>query len=474
MSVDTTANLQAIREHVWQWLEQQGELPATLSVLMKLYANDHDAFFDLAVAGVPDAAPPWAREIAELAAVVRRFVRYGFRLDETTKQIIGAGKSLYLGDSEFAGAREFLKVLAGAVQSSKPGRDYVGAEISAAEIRFAVGTEEEYLADKARSSASAEMKPRLLQLSEQDQDAVRHGMPAYVVHELKLCGSRVVQAPTIVFQGLRLSGPLKAGRAYCGKPRRASDNDGNVVPPLSDMVYCVYADPEGYVFDWDWVPEDPGRPGFPEEYRQRFANQIAEPTEAFLQIPPDLVPSPFKKQAWHSKRGDCMFFYASDSPAFAKRVNDNLTEYRAFGSSELVGCKVKNFSELISRVVKQPSTGPVRVSAVLIASLVRQMEEHQEREKSVFIKVLCEAALQMTNKQRDQFLKALAMMGANRPERYLDEICEMARNITNDPMHPLLTYANEVISSRRAVEERYQELIAVAGNTEVRELSNRL
>jgi hypothetical protein len=232
------------------------------------------------------------------------------------------------------------------------------------------------------------------------------------------------------------------------------------------MVYCVYADPEGYVFDWDWAPEDPGRPGYPDQYRQRFANQIAEPTEAFLLIPPDLMPSPFKQKAWHSQRGDCMFFYASDSPAFAKRVNDDLTEYRAFGSSELVGCKVKNFSELISKVMKQSSTGMVLVSAVLFASLVRQMEEHQEREKSFFIKVLS-GALRMNNEQRNLFVEALAKLDSERPERYLDEICEMVRNITNDPQHPALIYASEVLSWRRTVEERYFELIAVAGNTEV-------
>jgi hypothetical protein len=161
-----------------------------------------------------------------------------------------------------------------------------------------------------------------------------------------------------------------------------------------------------------------------------------------------------------------MFFYASDSPAFAKRVNDDLTEYRAFGSSELVGCKVKNFSELISKVMKQSSTGMVLVSAVLFASLVRQMEEHQEREKSFFIKVLS-GALRMNNEQRNLFVEALAKLDSERPERYLDEICEMVRNITNDPQHPALIYASEVLSWRRTVEERYFELIAVAGNTEV-------
>src|SRR5438105_3692887 len=114
------------------------------------------------------------------------------------------------------------------------------------------------------------------------------------------------------------------------------------------MVYCVYADSENFVFDWDWVKEDPTRLGYPENYRIRFSNSIAELNEGILTVPTDLSPAPFKKKAWHSQRGDCMFFYLSDQRAYANRVNGDLTEYRAIDSDQLVGCKVKNFEELLS------------------------------------------------------------------------------------------------------------------------------
>jgi hypothetical protein len=186
-----------------------------------------------------------------------------------------------LGEAEFKDAQAFLRVLGGTL-GGKPesGRDYAGSEISEVEVRFAVGTAEEYRADKQQSDLRRELRPRRLRLAGQDLDALRHGMPTYVVHELMHCASRVVQAPLVVFQGLRPRVRLNAGRAYCGKPRKAFDNDGRPVPAHSEMIYCVYIDPEGHVFDWDWVPEDPLRRGYPENYRVRFANPITEPTEA--------------------------------------------------------------------------------------------------------------------------------------------------------------------------------------------------
>jgi len=233
------------------------------------------------------------------------------------------------------------------------------------------------------------------------------------------------------------------------------------------MVYCVYVDPEGFVFDWDWVPEDQSRAGYPEDYRLRFANPIAEPAEAVLQLPADLTSSEFQKKAWHSHRGDCMFFYASDRPAYAKRVNEDLTEYRSFGSNDLVGCKIKNFSELLSRVTRLQPAASVRVSAVLAASLVRQMEDHQQREKSVFVRLIAEAALRMDNEQRNQFFADLVRVHI-RPEEFVSQICDMVIRITQDPQHPVLQYADHAVASRRAIEEPYLSLIAKAGDLSLR------
>jgi len=222
-----------------------------------------------------------------------------------------------------------------------------------------------------------------------------------------------------------------------------------------------------HVFDWDWVPEDPMRSGYPNDYQIRFANQITELGEAILSLPTDLAPTTFRKAAWHCQHGDCMFFYASDRPAYAQRVNEDLTEYRTFDSQELVGCKIKNFSDLMADVKKRLSAGTVQVSAVLAASLVRQMESHQQREKRAFLKLFAEAALRMDEDQRQRFFKEVVALD-DPPEDYLDKISKMVLKLTKNPDHPVVLYANEAVSSRKEVTEKYLNLIAVAGQTSLR------
>jgi hypothetical protein len=234
------------------------------------------------------------------------------------------------------------------------------------------------------------------------------------------------------------------------------------------MVYCVYADPNGRVFDWDWVPEEQSRPGYPEGYLRRFANQISEQTEGVLLVPEDLAPAPFRRaKAWHSQWGDCMFFYASDKPAYANRVTDDLTEYRTLESRELVGCKVKNFSELLARVRNQASVRrrSVLVSAVLAASLVRQMADHQQWEKTLFFRFISDAALQMDNEQRVQLLQNLGRLESPPEEEYVNRICEIVPSLARDRLST--EYAAQVAKSRRAIEDSYVNLIAAAGSTRV-------
>ena len=204
----------------------------------------------------------------------------------------------------------------------------------------------------------------------------------------------------------------------------------------------------------------------------RFANQITELGEAILTLPSALSPTTFKKAPWHCQRGDCMFFYASERPAYAQRVNEDLTEYRTFDSHELVGCKVKNFADLIADVAKGLSVGTVQVSSILAASLVRQMENHQQREKSAFLKLFAEAALQMDDGQRERFLKELAALD-ERPEHYLSKISAMVLTLTKnpDPDHSFVVYVNQVVSARNAVTQKYLNLIAVAGKTSLRPAS---
>jgi hypothetical protein len=465
--IPSTTTDQTLPNRLSQWLLEAGERPATFSALVDLYRHDHDRFYQLACVGVVADAPTWAKEIAELAAMVRHFVRSGFRFDENSQQLIGAGNSLYLGDIEFEVARQFLRELSGTPPQTEVrlGRDYIGAEASEAEVLFNIGSPTEIETENAQSIARNALKPHQLRVDDQDIKAIENGMPGYVIHELVKCATRVVQAPTAIFQGIRRKGRLAAGRAYCGRPKRAFDNEGKACSPPPGMVYCVYVEPEGYVFDWDWVREDPARPGFPIDYRLRFVNQINELTETVLLLP-NMSPTPFRKgKAWHSYRGDCMFFYASDLRAYAKRVNDDLTEYRAIESDKLVGCKIKDFQALLSSLFRGDSS-TVPVGAVLAASLVRQMAEHQQREKKVFLKLIAETALRIGDAKREEFFKALVQLD-DEPDRYLNELCDLVLRLTDDPNHRVLQFADDVRDARRSIEEPYLRLIAVAGTTSV-------
>ena len=86
---------QTIRRQLLNWLLETGERPATFTALVSLYSQDHDRFFELACVGVDSDSPAWAKEIAELAAMLRQFVRFGFELDERSKRLIGNDSSLY-------------------------------------------------------------------------------------------------------------------------------------------------------------------------------------------------------------------------------------------------------------------------------------------------------------------------------------------------------------------------------------------
>ena len=141
---------QATPQQLSDWLLETGERPATFSALVDLYSQNRDRFYQLAYVGVAADAPAWAKEIAELAAMLRRFVRFGFQLDESSKRLIGTDSSLYLGDTEFRTARQFLRELSGTAVPGGVGlgRDYMGTETSSAEMQFNVGSSEERESDK--------------------------------------------------------------------------------------------------------------------------------------------------------------------------------------------------------------------------------------------------------------------------------------------------------------------------------------
>ncbi len=130
---------------------------------------------------------------------------------------------------------------------------------------------------------------------------------------------------------------------FCGKPRWTYDGSGQRHPAPADMVYVVYVDQEGFVFDWDWVKGHPEDPGYPIDWPLRFGNPINTSREAALEVPANVADGTFdQNKAAYSERGDCLFCYICDEPAFAHRYNSDLTVFRKFGTETITGFKVKN------------------------------------------------------------------------------------------------------------------------------------
>jgi hypothetical protein len=189
--------------------------------------------------------------------------------------------------------------------------------------------------------------PSVLRLADKERAAIQGGTPAYCVHALVKCATRVVQAPSAVFRGLRREGQLTDGLAYCGKPKRAYGNDAQPLKQsLDEFVFVVYADAQGYVFDWDWVHADPSDPSVPRGASERFTSRVEVPTAVLVGVD-NLQVGEFQAKGWHSRRGDCIFYYISDSPSYASRVNDELTVFLSFAvPDQMTGCKVKNVGRI--------------------------------------------------------------------------------------------------------------------------------
>jgi hypothetical protein len=204
----------------------------------------------------------------------------------------------------------------------------------------------------------------ILRLDEQDLAAVTSGMPAYAVFALRHSAARLVRSATAMYRGLRREGRLRQGIAFCGRLEEAFDSTGNAVPSPSRMVFVVYADPEGYVFDWDWVEEDPSHPGYPLDAELRFpGNPETVVPPAMLLGVDDLRPAQFDSQkAWPSARGDCIFCYFSDEFAYANRINDDLTVFRTVATREPTGFKIKNVERILEEGVAQMAAPDLKVA----------------------------------------------------------------------------------------------------------------
>ncbi|MEK6674999.1 MAG: hypothetical protein AABZ47_05015 [Planctomycetota bacterium] len=346
-------NPNAVKE-ILGHLERFGKHDATVSSLIELYRADREMFFRLATSGVGADADAWVTKLTDGANTLRKAVSGGISVKvlETGLTFNGMSDVLPLGTSTPDEATSFVHELRGATNSDRGGKDYVGQHVSQEEISFALGDPDTWASDERRVEERMNARPTILRLDETDRKAVEGGMPPYVVYGLKHCATKLVQNATVMYPGLRRDGRLKDGRAYCGRLRHMYDNEGNRLPAPHDMVYVVYVDPENYVFDWDWVEEVPSHPGHPVDPELRFltSDPIMPVPESALVGVEQLLPKNFKNtEAWHSQRGDCVFCYFSDTPAFAKRINDELTVFYDLHDRQTpTGFKVKNIRRMVA------------------------------------------------------------------------------------------------------------------------------
>ena len=295
---------------------QGEEYASPWAELMRLFEVDREGFYLLAAHGSGTQADPRTQQLAALAGNVRSAIAETY---EFVPHEDGAELTTYSGAKTFVPGdlvqrvAEFLRAVDGKTSGGGPGRDFIGEAVSEAEVRFKLGDPAVREAERDRLEATRAAKPFVLRLDEED---LRHlaSQPAYVIYELANCARRTVLAPTAVYRGLRRGGSAPAhvndGWAFCGKPREAYRNDGTPMRASDRMVFVVYADAEGYVFDWDWVPEDPGSPGHPLDCDLRFDEPNAMIREVRLDLPRDLQPGRFDPaQACYSSRGDCLFCY---------------------------------------------------------------------------------------------------------------------------------------------------------------------
>lgn len=357
--------------------------------LTRLYEADREAFYLLASDGAGPGADPRTQRLAAVAGRVRSAIAQSYEL---VPQEGGANLTTYRGTKTFIPA-ELVKSVAGFLRSADgktsgdgSGRDFVGQTASEAEVTFKLGEPSELKAKRERLAALQATKPLVLRL---DDEELRHlaSQPAYVVYELLHCARRTVLNPTAVCHGLRRGdeAPAKVndGFAFCGKPRETYRNDGTAIAAPDRMVHVVYADADGYIFDWDWVLEDPGAPGHPLDCDLRFEQANALMGEARLDLPRDVQPGRFDpSQACYSSRGDCLFCYITGEESYATRINADLTVFQQLGTGRYTGFKIKNLRRILrvdrSIVLTDAPGLNVAVDSVLLATLKLNPKENVE------------------------------------------------------------------------------------------------
>lgn len=350
--------------------------------LIQLYEHDPEAFYLLAC----DGAGEPIQDLASLAGQVRSAIRESYEIEQAeTGPILvsSSGKRLPIPDKCVSQVVQFLRTIDGAQGSAVPGKDYVGTAVSEAEIRFKLGERSSWHDEHISLQSRLETPPLVLRLHAEEIEHLA-SQPAYVTHGLLHCARKTILAPTSVFKGLNRGDDcpnvLKEGWAFCGKPRVAYDNQGRAFPAPSGMVYMVYANSKGFVFDWDWVQESPGEAGYPIDPDMRFENPCTLQRDAVLELPRDLNPGKLlASQACYSSQGDCIFCYMADEVSYAVRINSDLTVFKSLNGDQYTGFKIKNVRRILQvdqtiEMTDAPGL-TVAVDSVLLATLQRHPKE---------------------------------------------------------------------------------------------------
>ncbi|MFN0168667.1 MAG: hypothetical protein ACKV22_19765 [Bryobacteraceae bacterium] len=360
-------------------------LDETLESLVQVHSKDPELFFLLATERVDPSAMRDVSGLSMLAHTVCDIVIHGYEISLTPTQaeLRGGGRTIRFNRESADQVRLFLRAINGVRRGELGGKDYRGRVASKAEIAFLLGDRESWGADEDKLRKLMAESPTILRLADEERHDLEEGTPAYCLHALEKCATRVVLAPSAVFLGLRSEGALADGVAYCGNPKYAYGNDGTRIgADLDGFVFVVYADAERYVFDWDWVEADPDDPSIPRYSSERFSYRT-ESTNSVLVGVEGLKAGEFVPRAWHSRRGDCIFYYISDAPSYASRVNDELTVFLSFGPArKMTGCKVKHVDRIwkdvrdSQRLREEPKASVPLVSILANSYAVQALNGH--------------------------------------------------------------------------------------------------
>jgi hypothetical protein len=355
---------------------------------MRLYEADREVFYLLACDGARSGLASSFFPLAELAQQIRAIVRGGYRLaapSERAGPVVqsSAEGSLPVPAELFPSVRQFLLEIDAKGTSATKGRDYEGRAVSEAEVRFKLGEPGEREQAESGRQARREARPLVFRVSPEDLHSLQN-LPAYVTHGLLKCARKTVLVPTAIYRGLNRGDKapkrLRGGWAICGKPGRAYDNAGHPFSPPEDMVYMVYSDANGYVFDWDWVQEDPHAPGHPLDVALRFGNPIHETQEMVLDLPEQVDFGRFDPtRPAPSPRGDCVFCYLAEEPSYAVRINEDLTVFYSLEEREkITGFKIKNVERILQEEQHLTLTDAPGLNVLILPILRKMRRDHED------------------------------------------------------------------------------------------------